>query len=120
MPAEALAHMLRHEISRYDPQLLRTLISLLGVYPPGTVVKLSDGTLALSVSPGTQITAPRVLLYSPDTPEAEAPMLDLSKEPHLKVVEAVRPTDLSPEVLLWLNPQKRLAYFFSVETGAQG
>ncbi len=120
MPAEALAHMLRHEISRYDPQLLRTLISLLGVYPPGTVVKLSDGTLALSVSPGPQITAPRVLLYSPDTPESDAPMLDLSKEPDLKVVEALRPTELSPDVLLWLNPQKRLAYFFSVEPSAQG
>ncbi len=120
MPAEALAHMLRNEVSRYDPALLRTLISLLGVYPPGTVVKLNDGSLALSVSPGEQITAPRVLLYSPDMPETEAPMLDLSKEQDLKVVEAIRPTELPPDVLLWLNPQKRLAYYFSVENGTQG
>ena len=120
MPAEALAHMLRQEVSRYDPHLLRTLISLLGVYPPGTVVRLNDGTLALSVSPGEQVTAPRVLLYHPDAPETEPSMLDLSKETDLKVVEAIRPTELAPEVLRWLNPQKRLAYYFSVDSKPQG
>jgi hypothetical protein len=53
-------------------------------------------------------------------PEVDAPMLDLSKEHDLKVVEAIRPTELPPDVLLWLNPQKRLAYYFSVENGTQG
>lgn len=118
MPAEALAHMLRHEAHRFDTALLRTLISLLGVYPPGTVVKLSDGSLALSVSPGAQLTAPRVLLYAPDQNDSEAPMLDLAQEPDLKVVDAIRPTELPADVLHWLNPQKRLAYYFSVSSGA--
>lgn len=115
MPSEALAHMLRQEGSHHDPKLLGMLINLLGVYPPGTVVRLSDQALALVVSPGTDIHRPRVLLYSPDLPDTDAPMLDLAKEPDLRIVDAIRPAALAPEVLQWLNPQKRLACFFSVE-----
>ena len=115
MPSEALAFMLRHEASKHDPQLLGSMIKLLGVYPPGTVVKLSDHSLALVVSPGKDIQRPRVLLYAPDAGEADAPLLDLAREPDLKITEAIRPATLAPEVLRWLNPQKRLASFFSVE-----
>ena len=115
MPSEALAHMLRQEGSRHDPHLLAVLIHLLGVYPPGTVVRLSDGSLALVVSPGADIYRPRVLLYSPGVSDDDAPMLDLGNEDGLDVVDAIRPADLAPCVLQWLNPQKRLACFFSVE-----
>lgn len=115
MPSEALALMLRQEASKYDAHMLSTLIKLLGVYPPGTVVKLNDGSLALVVSPGKDIQRPRVLLYTPDLSETDAPLLDLAHSPDLKVIEAIRPASLTPDVLHWLNPQKRLACFFSVE-----
>jgi hypothetical protein len=91
MPSEALAYMLRQESSKYDTQMLAALIKLLGVYPPGTVIKLSDGKLALVVSPGADIQRPRVLLYRPDSGDADAPLLDLAKAPDLKVTEAIRP-----------------------------
>jgi hypothetical protein len=115
MPSEALAHMLRQEGAWYDASLLGTLIKLLGVYPPGTVVKLSNQQLALVVSPGTDIRRPRLLVYDPDAPEAEAPMLNLAREPGLTIVQAIRPSELAPEVLQWLNPQQRLACYFSAE-----
>lgn len=117
MPAEALATMFRHEASKFDPILLTTLIKLLGVYPPGTVVQLSDGSLAMVVSPGRQSLQPKVLLYSPELPKDEAPVLELDTEPDIKIAEAVRPATLPLDVLEWLNPQQRLSYFFSVEDG---
>ena len=115
MPSEALAYMLRHEGGKFDAQMLGTLIKLLGVYPPGTVVKLSDNSLALVVSPGQHIQRPHILLYAPHISEVDAPLLDLARSPDLAVVETIRPSALAPEVLQWLNPQKRLACFFSVE-----
>lgn len=118
MPAEALATMFRNEAARFEPALLSTLIKLLGVYPPGTLVQLSDGSLALVVSPGRQSLKPVVLIYSPDLPKEEAPTLALETEPDLKITEAIRPATLPPDVLQWLNPQQRLSYFFSVETGS--
>ena len=116
MPSEALATLFRTLLGKYDKALLSTLIKLLGVYPPGTVVQLSDGTLALVVSPGATSLLPQVLIYSPEMPRDEAPTLDLADEPGLKVADAIRPAMLPPDVLEWLNPQQRLSYFYSVAT----
>ena len=117
MPAEALAHMFRHEASKFDTGLLSLLIKLLGVYPPGTVVQLSDGSLAMVVAAGPNSLQPQVLLYAPELPKDDAPIMDLVDEPSLKITEAIRPGTLPPDVLKWLNPQKRLSYFFSVKDG---
>lgn len=115
MPAEALAHMFRNESKRYDSGLLSLLIKLLGVYPPGTVVQLSDGSLALVVAPSSESLRPQVLVYAPELDKDEAPVLELQTEPELKILEAVRPSTLPLDVIKWLNPQQRLSYFFSVE-----
>jgi HD-GYP domain-containing protein (c-di-GMP phosphodiesterase class II) len=117
MPAQALATMFRKEGSRYDPALLSTLIKLLGVYPPGTVVHLSNGALAMVVAPGKHTLKPKVLVYNPDLPKDEAPALDLDEEPDLKIVEAIAPATLPPHVLQWLNPHQRLSYYFSLNDG---
>lgn len=115
MPTEALARMFRHESTRFDQALLSSLIKLLGVYPPGTVVQLTDGSLALVIAPGPDTLRPQVLVYSPEVPKDEAPTVQLHTEEDLKIAEAVRPATLPPDVLEWMNPQQRLSYFFSVE-----
>lgn len=118
MPAEALATMFRKESSRFDAALLSTLVRLLGVYPPGTVVHLSDGALAMVVAPGKSTLRPKVLVYNPDLPKDEAPALELDEAPDLKILEAIRPSTLPPAVLQWLNPQQRLSYYFSLDNNA--
>ena len=118
MPAQALATMFRKEASRYDPALLSTLIRLLGVFPPGTVVHLSDGALAMVVAPGKHTLKPKVLVYNPDLPKDEAPALELDDEPDLKILEAISPATLPANVMKWLNPQQRLSYYFSLNDGA--
>lgn len=117
MPAEALAHMFRHELKQFDPAMLTTLIKLLGVYPPGTVVQLSDGSLALVVAPGSDSLHPQVLIYTPEMDKDLAPTVELTADNELKVAEAIKPDALPPDVRAWLNPQQRLSYFFSVEKG---
>mgnify|MGYP000087711857 CR=1 FL=1 len=115
MPAEALARMFRVEAARFDQRLLSMLIKLLGVYPPGTLVKLNDESLALVVSPGKESLRPTVLIYSPEVDKREAPTVDLAQVPELKIDEAVRPSTIPADVLAWLNPRQRLSYFFSTE-----
>ena len=44
----------------------------------------------------------------------DAPIVVLSAEADLKIVEAIRPNALAPEVMAWLNPEKRLSYFYSI------
>lgn len=115
MPAEALARMFKVEGAHFDTALLGALIKLLGIYPPGTVVQLSDSSLALVVAPGPESLRPQVLVYTPEISKDEAPTIELHTEPDLKITEAIKPATLPPDVLAWLNPQQRLSYFFSVE-----
>lgn len=114
MPAEALSYMFRYQAERFDLKLLGMFIKQLGIYPPGTVVQLSDGSLGLVVSPGPNSLQPTVMLYAPESSKMDAPIVDLSAEADLKIVEAIRPNALAPEVMAWLNPEKRLSYFYSI------
>ena len=115
MPAEALARMYRVEAAKFDSGLLSLLIKLLGVYPPGTLVRLNDESLALVVSPGKDSLRPTVLIYCPEMDKREAPTIDLAQVADLRIEEALRPSSLPPDVLKWMNPRQRLSYFFSTE-----
>lgn len=115
MPAEALARLYRVEAAKFDSGLLSLLIKLLGVYPPGTLVRLNDESLALVVSPGKDSLRPTVLIYCPEMDKREAPTIDLAQVADLKIEEALRPSSLPPDVLKWMNPRQRLSYFFSTE-----
>ncbi len=118
MPTTALAKIFKTEIKQFDPALLGILIKILGIYPPGTIVQLNDGALGMVVCPGKESLRPKVLVYNPDLPKEEAPTADLSQEADLKIEEALKPSSLPPEALAWLNPRKRLSYFYSTDGAA--
>lgn len=118
MPAEALSFLYARESKKFSPNLLGMLIKLLGIYPPGTIVQLNDGSLGLVVSPGKESLRPKVLVYDPDIPKDEAPVIDMAEASDLKIEEPLKPASLPPDVLAWLNPRQRLSYFFSVENAA--
>jgi hypothetical protein len=119
MPTTALAVLFKNESKKFDSVLLGMLIKVMGIYPPGTIVHLNDGAIGMVVCPGKESLRPKVLVYNPDLLMGEAPTIDLSEEPDLKIDEALKPASLPLEVLAWLNPRKRLSYFYAVEGQAQ-
>jgi len=46
---DALMRMLPHQGTRYDPLLLQGFINAMGKYPPGTMMLLADGSIAVSI-----------------------------------------------------------------------
>ena len=42
----ALGYLFKHRAGKHDPILISTLVKVLGIYPPGTLVKLSCGDVA--------------------------------------------------------------------------
>ncbi|MDZ7585488.1 MAG: HD-GYP domain-containing protein, partial [Thiobacillus sp.] len=84
----------------------------MGVYPPGSVVQLSNGQIGLimSVNPG-QLLHPSLLIYDPDVPKEEALWLDLREAPELSVVKTLRPVELDVAVRAYLDPRTRVSYF---------
>ena len=112
-PHEALSYMFAQCRSKFDAQALQLLIRSLGVHPPGSILLLSDQTLAVvtSVNPKKPL-RPWVLVYDEHVPKNEAITLNLEQEPHLSIIKSIRPGQLSPKVSAYLNPRKKITYFF--------
>ena len=112
-PHEALAAIFAHRRSQFDAQILQLLIRSLGVYPPGSVVKLSNDALGMviSVNPHKSL-RPWVLLYNAAIPKEEAVVLNLETESELSISKVIRPALLPPPIYAYLSPRKRITYFF--------
>ena len=115
-PHEALSYMFSKRREKYDGKVLQLMIRSLGVYPPGSIVQLSDERLAVvtSVNPKKPL-RPWIMVYDPEVPKDEAVILNLESELEINVVRALRPALLLPKVAAYLNPRKRVTYFFDGE-----
>ena len=120
-PYDALVLMYAHQRHLFDPAALNIFIRCMGVYPPGTVVKLNDGTygMVVSVNSGKPL-RPTILIYDPNVPKDEAIILDLSAESELEVKASVRPDTLSQEIYAYLSPRKRMTVYFEPQPSGAG
>ncbi|GAB2901691.1 DUF3391 domain-containing protein [Uliginosibacterium flavum] len=120
-PHEALSLMFAQRRAKFDAKVLQLMIRCLGVYPPGSIVKLSNDALALvqSVNPQKPL-RPWVMIYDPAVPKEEAIMLDLEQEPEINISKAIRPIQLPAAVYDYLSPRKRVTYFFDADTAQNG
>jgi putative nucleotidyltransferase with HDIG domain len=112
-PHEALAQIFSVYRNRFDPQLLRRFIHFMGIYPVGSVVRLSSGEWGMVISVKQSMPLrPTIVVYDPDIPKREAIVLDLAEEPEVNISEAVRPEKLPPTVFDYLSPKSRTSYYF--------
>ena len=121
-PHEALSLMFAQQRSKYDSAPLGIFIRCMGVYPPGTVVKLSNDALAMvSMVNLSKPLKPIVMVFDPQVPKEQAIMLDLDKEADLNISKAIRPGLLPRNVYEYLSPRKRVSYYFDAQqkSGAQ-
>jgi putative nucleotidyltransferase with HDIG domain len=112
-PHEALSYMFSHCRPKFEIRALQMLIRSLGVHPPGSVVQLSNESFAVvtSVNPKKPL-RPWVILYDESVPKEEAIMVSLEVETDLQILKSIRPSLLSPKIAAYLNPRKRVTYFF--------
>lgn len=118
-PYEALAHMFAHLRSKFDASLLTLLIKGLGVYPPGSIVQLSDGRygLVMSVNPSKPL-LPFVMLHAPEVPRETPLLVNLGEQGTLRVTRCLRRNQLPREALEYLNPSLHINYFYDREVPA--
>ncbi len=122
-PHEALSFMFGQRRSKFDAVILQQMIRCLGVYPPGSIVTLSNDAIAMvmSVNPAKPL-RPWVMLYDESVPKEEAILLNLEQEPEIIIAQAIRPALLPPATYAYLSPRKRVTYFFdsSAQPGQGG
>jgi len=106
-PYQALQQMYSSERAHFDAELLARFIRMLGVYPPGTLVELTDQRMALVVAsrPGHAL-APRVqIIETPDADPADA-TIDIDPDGPLHVQRSVNLAQLHPR---WMQRARQLA-----------
>jgi hypothetical protein len=67
--------------------------------------------VVISVNPSKPL-KPNVLVYDPDIPRDESVIINMEKEVDLNISKSLRPRQLSREVFAYLNPRKRVTYYF--------
>ncbi|MCW5798755.1 MAG: Putative Metal dependent phosphohydrolase [Nitrospira sp.] len=110
-PAEALATMYKHEKQLFSTEVVVALIHTLGVYPPGTVVSLSDGSfgLVLNINFKNRM-KPLVLIYH-HGPGQEPHTIDLLENPTLTILRAVPREELPRPIVDFFRLKRWTGYF---------
>jgi len=110
-PHEALSMLFAQQRSRFDSATLGAFIRMMGVYPPGSTVQLTDDRYAMVVGVnGSRPLKPRVLVH--DAGAADAHLIDLEVEAGLGIRRSLNPQQLPAATLQLLAPRQRIAYFF--------
>jgi HD-GYP domain-containing protein (c-di-GMP phosphodiesterase class II) len=115
-PHAALSRLYRHvvmkgESSKFCERVVQALVQAIGVYPPGSLVELSDGFMGIVSSINVhQPTKPIVSLYAPWLCRNDGLLVNLAHDAKLEIKRAVHAKDIPEQVLAYLSP-RRLAMF---------
>ncbi|MBB5206213.1 putative nucleotidyltransferase with HDIG domain [Inhella inkyongensis] len=118
-PHEALSLMFAQGRSRFDATLLNAFIRMMGVYPPGSLVQLTDERYALVVAVNSsRPLKPRVLVHDSQVAAEDALTISLEDHPTLGIRRSLKAADLPRAATLYLRPRARFAYFFQASEPA--
>lgn len=118
-PHQALALMYAHQRDRFDPTALATFVRCMGIYPPGTIVALSNESLGMVVSVNSaKPLKPMVLVYDSLVPREQAVLVELESEPDVTIVRAIAPDQLPKPLYDYFSPRRRVTYYFDAPPSA--
>ncbi|MDO6765862.1 HD-GYP domain-containing protein [Agarivorans sp. 1_MG-2023] len=111
-PQEAFAFLYKSAGTKYNKLYLEQLMNTLGIYPPGSIVSLSnDGyAMVMSSNPKEKL-KPRVLLLEKGKNFSNANVADLTKE-DIKINKTVKWDDVPAVLIKNFDPKLRCCYFF--------
>jgi putative nucleotidyltransferase with HDIG domain len=112
-PHEAVARLFAQSRQRFDGAVLNAFIRMMGVYPAGSLVQLTDDRFALVVGANSsRPLKPRVLVHDEQVPRDLAVLLDLERQPNLGIRRSLTPSGVPSATLHYLDPRPRVSYFF--------
>lgn len=110
-PHHALSVMFKTMKGKLGDLEMKVMIKMMGIYPPGTVVMLSDKRVGIVMAVNSDsMLYPDVLIYDADVPRLEAAIVTLEAN-KLSIEKVIKPKALPPEVFAYLNPRAQVSYF---------
>jgi hypothetical protein len=120
-PHAALSRLFRHvvmkrESSKFCQEVVQALVQAIGVYPPGSLVELTDGVLGVvSLINIHNPTKPIVLLYAPWLCRNDGMLVNLAHERELEIKQAMHPKDIPEQALAYLSPRRMAMFVHATE-----
>lgn len=111
-PYQVMSFLFAKMKEALDQEIFAAFIRCMGIYPPGTIVQLSNDVIALVISVNQRNPLkPSLLAYDPAVPKDEAIVFDMEDEPELGVVKSIHPSDLPSDIFDYLSPRTQLNYY---------
>ena len=114
-PHEALSRMFAQARAKFDATILNGFIRMMGIYPPGSLVQLSDDRYAMVTSVNSsRPLKPQVRVVDTARGGVRGLHLNLDDCPDLGIRRSLKPSQLPARAADVLAPRQRVAYFFDV------
>lgn len=111
-PSVALGLLYKNYKNKLNTEYVQKLIKMLGIYPPGSIVELSNGHFGLVMSVNlNNILFPSIVAYDPIVPIAQSPIIELEKE-GMSIVRSLPAAALPEKIHKYLNPRETISYAF--------
>jgi HD-GYP domain len=113
-PNQVIAGLYKKAAKQFDVQLTQLLIKVLGIYPPGSLVTLSDNTLALVMSsePSSPL-KPMVLPYEKGRVPEGVDLISLQNDERT-ITGIVASDELNSQQIEYFGLTKHACYYFSL------
>jgi hypothetical protein len=117
----ALSRLFRHVVmkggsSKFCQEVVQALVQAIGIYPPGSLVELTDGFLGVVTLINIQNpTKPIVLLYAPWLCRNDGMLVNLAHEGELEIKQALHPKDVPEQALAYLSPRRMAMFVHATE-----
>ncbi len=121
MPRCLASFVMKGESSKFCEQVVQALVQVIGVYPPGSLVELTDGFMGVVSSINVHHpTKPVVLLYAPWLCRNDGLLVNLAKEATLEIKQAVHAKDIPEQVFAYLSPRRMAMFVHAAEPITMG
>ena len=112
-PHEAVSMLFAQGRQSFDSAVLNAFIRMMGVYPAGSLVQLTDDRFAMVVGVNSsRPLKPCVLVHDQNLPRSEALVLNLERLPNLGIRRSLQPALVPAAAIQYLDPRPRVAYYF--------
>jgi hypothetical protein len=115
LPTQALSYLYVKMKNQCDFDVIQAFIATVTVYPPGSLVLLSDGTMGVVLKTNEQERMrPLLVLYKEGASQVEdLTLLDLSRHQDLTIEKTIDPKEIDPQIRTILTPSNLKGYFIS-------
>ncbi|WP_372870448.1 HD-GYP domain-containing protein [Shewanella sp.] len=109
-PQVALGYLFKNRVGKHDEALISTLVKVLGIYPPGTLVQLTDGNIGKVMMTTSEVKQPQVWACNP---AGGSPGLRILMNEDVSIEKVLKVEELSEAAMRTLQAAAPINFYFA-------